>query len=116
LSWPIASTFEGSARFASSEGSNFSSSSMLAALGAVPRVAGERDDFELDDLDVELRLLVFRVEGFFAPELRELEDLELPPDLRCAIPRQPYRRRADSASLRAPLGHAKVNGLKSDQD
>src|SRR3954452_13638547 len=39
----MASTSEGSWRLASSDGSNFSSSSMLAALGAVPRVACESD-------------------------------------------------------------------------
>jgi hypothetical protein len=47
---------EGSVRFASSDGSNFSSSSMFAALGAVPRVArdfvsSEADDFELEVLE-----------------------------------------------------------------
>ena len=39
LSWPIASVSEGSCALASSEASNFSRSSMLAALGAVPFVA-----------------------------------------------------------------------------
>src|SRR4051794_41420511 len=39
----MASTSEGVWRLASSDGSNFSRSSMLAALGAVPRVACESD-------------------------------------------------------------------------
>jgi hypothetical protein len=97
LSWPIASTFEGSWRFASSEGSNFSSFSMSAALGAVPRTGLSGSDsfpafrelwaldallrafgaLELEDLLFELEDRPFELEVLL---LAEPEDLDrLPP-------------------------------------
>jgi hypothetical protein len=91
----MASTSDGSCRFASSDGSNLSSFSISGALGAVPRVVRERYSLELVPLErVAFELaaceLVFEFEvrerGFCELALREPEDLELPPDLLCAIP------------------------------
>jgi hypothetical protein len=96
LSCPIASTVEGSWRFASSEGSNLSSFSMSAALGAVPLVVSDSElreavplglfDFELPEavavelLDFELREAVaLELLGF---ELREAAEGDRLPDFR----------------------------------
>jgi hypothetical protein len=129
----MASTSEGSCRLASSEGSNFSSFSMSGALGAVPRVVREPESlervlfelvrfelaafelaalerevleppaFDLVDFEVEAFEFELRARGFREPVLREPEDLELPPDLLCAIPRPtiPPPRSARAACLRA---------------
>jgi hypothetical protein len=99
---------------ASSEGSNFSSLVISAALGAVPRVAREPDSsepcpsdpfeltslelvdservlesgsFDLVDFDFEPLELELPARGFREPVLCEREDLELPADLLSAIPR-----------------------------
>jgi hypothetical protein len=118
---------------ASSEGSNFSSFSMSGALGAVPRVVRDGDSLPLvafalvlfdrvpcervflEGVRFELappELFAFELGAFELelrdrglPELvlREPEDLELPPDLLCAIPRPtiPPPRAARAACRRA---------------
>jgi hypothetical protein len=103
---------------ASSEGSNFSSFSMSGALGAVPRVVRDCDSLPLAAFARELfdwvpcERVVFEGVRFEVelrerrlPELvlREPEDLELPPDLLCAIPRPtiPSPRAARAACRRA---------------
>jgi thiosulfate/3-mercaptopyruvate sulfurtransferase len=112
---------------ASSEGSNFSSLLMSAALGAVPRVARERDSSELVRFELAaFELLAFElvafelalelealVRGFREPALREPEDLELPPDLLSAIPLATIP--ADP-SLTRQFSSGGLNWLKSDQD
>jgi hypothetical protein len=112
LSCPIASTVEGSWRFASSEGSNLSRFSMSAALGAVPLVVSDSElreavalellDFELREPDEGDRFPDFRDLGEFAvasgtapsPQVSLTcsagSTFDRPPDfLHFAIPRQP---------------------------